>query len=158
MEAHFHKIPFQKFASLEDLPGEDIELFKAAQTATKKSYAPYSKFKVGAALLLENGEIITGANQENMAYPSGLCAERVVAYAAQTQYPGVALRAMAVAALDEHGAWVDKVSSCGACRQSLLEFEVQYGNEIKMIFPYGAGGEIMVVPSIKAMLPFHFSF
>ena len=105
--------------SLAELPEEESRLMEAAIKATGQSYAPYSKFHVGAAALLEDGTIVTGSNQENAAYPSGLCAERVALFHAGHQYPDMPVVALAIAAAT-NGRQVESISPCGACRQVLL--------------------------------------
>lgn len=146
----------------DDLSAEDRELVGKARRMTYRSYAPYSKFHVGAAILMANGEIECGSNQENAAYPSGLCAERTTCFHASSRYPGVAMKKIAIAARNVAG--FDKteaapfqaqpISPCGACRQALLEYEHLYG-DIEVIL-YGAE-DIYVFPSIKSLLPFSFT-
>ena len=118
--------------SLAELPEEESRLMEAAIKATGQSYAPYSKFHVGAAALLEDGTIITGSNQENAAYPSGLCAERVALFHAGHQYPDMPVVALAIAAAT-NGRQVESISPCGACRQVLLEAEQRYGKPMKVL-------------------------
>ncbi|MCC5920491.1 MAG: cytidine deaminase [Cyclobacteriaceae bacterium] len=150
-------INYEIFDSLESMPQADRDLYQQAIAATEKSHSPYSQFKVGAALLLDTGEIIDGANQENMAYPSGLCAERVVAYGASASHPGKKFVKLAIAARNANGDLVANISPCGSCRQSLLEFELKFENDIEILIPAGEG-RIMKIESIKQLLPFHFSF
>ena len=141
----------------------DRMLVDAAKEATRNSYAPYSKFHVGAAILMDNGIIDCGSNQENAAYPSGLCAERCAAFHASSTYPGVAMKKIAIAAWmkpdDENSDWEEgfqktPISPCGGCRQALLEYEYLYG-DIEVIL-YGRE-KIYVLPSIKSLLPFSFT-
>lgn len=142
--------------SYNELSETDRRLVDMAREATTRSYSPYSRFSVGAAILLSNGEIITGANQENAAYPSGTCAERTAAFYAHARYPEAKFRTIAIAAVDTTGHETTMpVSPCGACRQSLLEFETLAGKGIKMLL-IGAT-EIYMIDSIKAMLPLAFS-
>ncbi|MBO4964909.1 MAG: cytidine deaminase [Muribaculaceae bacterium] len=153
-----------KEAAYSELSAEDRQLVDAAKEATKRSLATYSRFHVGAAILMANGEIVTGANQENAAYPSGTCAERTAAYYASAQYPGVAMKKLAIAAWtrlhapadapDEECFQSDPISPCGACRQALLEYESLYG-PIEVIL-YGAD-RIYILPSIAALLPLTFT-
>ena len=117
---------------LAELPEEESRLMEAAVKATGQSYAPYSKFHVGAAALLEDGTIVTGSNQENAAYPSGLCAERVALFHAGHQYPDMPVVALAIAAAT-NGRQVESISPCGACRQVLLEAEQRYGKPMKVL-------------------------
>ena len=127
-----------------------------ARKATFRAYAPYSKFCVGAAILLDNGEIITGANQENVAYPSGTCAERTVCFYAHAQFPDAQFKTIAIAARDTSGEEVAKpISPCGSCRQALLEYEMLAKNDIKVILV--GRDEIYTLKSIKSLLPLAFS-
>lgn len=146
----------------EELPETDRELVRQARGMTYRSYAPYSKFHVGAAILMENGEIARGSNQENAAYPSGTCAERTACYHASAVMPGVAMKKIAVAARNVAGFADSKdapfqpqpISPCGACRQALIEYENLFG-PIEVIL-YGAD-DIYVFPSVKSLLPFCFT-
>jgi cytidine deaminase len=140
--------------SEEELNFEEKILVDKAKEATFKAYAPYSKFQVGAAIRLENGEIVTGNNQENVAFPSGLCAERTTLFYANAQYPDQAVKALAVAAYTE-GDFIDRpISPCGACRQVILETEMRYNHPIKIIL-YGKK-EIYIIEGIKDLLPLAF--
>lgn len=140
----------------EDLENDDRSLIDEARKATLRSYAPYSKFSVGAAILLDNGEIITGANQENIAYPSGTCAERTACFYAHAQFPDAQFKSIAIAARDTSGEEVAKpISPCGSCRQALLEYEMLAKNDIKVILV--GCDEIYVLKSIKSLLPLAFS-
>lgn len=143
-----------QIATYEELTAEEKKLIDAAKNATKNSYAPYSKFNVGAAILLDNGEIITGNNQENAAYPSGLCAERVTMFYANSRYPNNAPKALAIASYANNNFLDDPITPCGACRQSLLETEVRFKNNIK-VYLYGTK-HIYIIESIKALLPLSF--
>ena len=145
-----------KVVSLEELTENELNLIEVAKEATSQAYAPYSKFHVGAAIALSNGEIVTGANQENVAYPSGMCAERVACYYAHAQYPEAKFEAIAIAAQGVDGAEVAlPVSPCGSCRQAMLEYEKLAEGNIKVIL---VGAEdIYVVPSVKSLLPLAFT-
>ena len=147
-------IPFEvlKFAEIEQKLQQLIEL---AKQQTEKSYAPYSKFNVGAAVLFENGEAVGGNNQENAAYPSGLCAERVAMFYANAQHPDTKPIAIAIAAKNADGFLKTPISPCGACRQVLLETEMRYGKKIKILL-YGTE-EIYMINSVQDLLPFAFS-
>ena len=126
-------IDYLEYDSLEEMTPQDQELVKAADEARKGSYSPYSNFQVGAALRLENGMIIKGANQENAAYPSGLCAERTAMFAASANYPDVAFDTLAVSAAD-HGVQCElPASPCGNCRQVMAEYQKKYGKPLKVI-------------------------
>ncbi|MGZ3862462.1 MAG: cytidine deaminase [Bacteroidia bacterium] len=141
------------FESEKQTPVEDLQLFKEAEKAMHNAYAPYSEFKVGAAVLLENGKIITGNNQENAAYPSGLCAERVAIYYASAQYPGVPVKSMAVIC---NADTTQPVTPCGACRQAIAEYEQLFNKKIRLVFGI-PGKKIYVAHSIETFLPFMFS-
>ena len=139
--------------SLAELPEEESRLMEAAIKATGQSYAPYSKFHVGAAALLEDGTIVTGSNQENAAYPSGLCAERVALFHAGHQYPDMPVVALAIAAAT-NGRQVESISPCGACRQVLLEAEQRYGKPMKVLLC--GTKEVVVAESAESLLPLCF--
>lgn len=139
--------------SVDELPDDELRLVEAAMHATKQAYAPYSGFYVGAAVLLANGVIVTGSNQENAASPSGLCAERTALFYACHQYPDVPVVALAIAAT-AGGKLVDHISPCGACRQVLLEAEQRYDNPMKVIL---CGTKyVMTAPSANSLLPLSF--
>ena len=139
-----------------ELREDDRKLVDAACEATHRSYCPYSHFHVGAAILLSNGEIVTGANQENVAYPSGTCAERTAAFYAHATYPDAVFRAIAIAARGTDGEFVaDPVAPCGACRQALLEFETLAKDNVRVILV--RAGRVFVLPSVRALLPLAFS-
>jgi cytidine deaminase len=148
----------------DELPEADRRLVDAAREATRNSLATYSGFHVGAAILMANGEIVSGANQENAAYPSGTCAERTACFYASARYPGVAMLKIAVAAWTRDHAcpeatWEEcfqalPISPCGACRQALLEYERMYG-PIEVLL-YGREG-VYIFPSVGALLPFSFT-
>lgn len=143
-------------ATINDLSDADRVLVEQARLATHRSYAPYSKFSVGAAIQLDNGEIITGANQENVAYPSGTCAERTACYYAHALYPDANFSAIAIAARGTDGNEVTlPIAPCGACRQALLEYETLAGKDVRVIL---TGSEkVIILPSVKSLLPFAFS-
>ena len=126
-------INYQEFTSPAEMSPADQELVAAAHEARKGSYSPYSNFQVGAALRLENGLIIKGANQENAAYPSGLCAERTAMFWASANYPDVPFDTLAIAAAD-HGVVSDlPATPCGSCRQVMAEYQKKYGKPLKII-------------------------
>jgi cytidine deaminase len=131
------------------------ELINNAKKAAESAYAPYSKFKVGAAVLLENGQIIRGNNQENAAYPSGLCAERVAIFYASAQYPEQPIKAIAVAALTADGYTKEPIPPCGSCLQVMLESENKSKGSVK-VFLYGEN-KITSAESIKQFLPVNFN-
>ncbi len=141
--------------SPDELSPEFRTLVDRAKEMTYKSYAPYSKFCVGAAILLADGEIVTGANQENVAYPSGTCAERSACYYAHANHPDQRFVAIAIAARDTSGEFVlDPVAPCGACRQALLEYEAWGKKPVKVILV--ARDKVFVVESVSALLPLAF--
>lgn len=142
--------------SEKELGGEEQALLRLAREAAKSAYAPYSKFYVGAALLLENGKTVCGNNQENIAFPSGLCAERVAFFSAGAQYPGVAIKTIAVTARSNDFAIDKPVTPCGDCRQVMAEYEDLYKGNIRVILS-GETGKIFIVNSIKDLLPLMFS-
>ena len=126
-------INYEEYASVKEMSAQDQELVAAAHEARKGSYSPYSNFQVGAALRLENGLIIKGANQENAAYPSGLCAERTAMFWASANYPDVPFDTIAIAAAD-HGVVCElPATPCGACRQVMAEYQKKYGKPLKII-------------------------
>jgi len=138
----------------EILPEESRRLCEAAVSAAKRAYAPYSQFHVGAAVLLHNGTIVEGNNQENMAFPSGLCAERTALFYAQSQYPQLAVEAVAIAALSHGVQTTDPVYPCGACRQVMLESQKRAGKPVRVIM--GGTQKIQIVEHIGDLLPLAF--
>lgn len=148
----------------DELPESDRRLVEAARRATGNSYAPYSRFHVGAAILMENGEIVVGANQENAAFSSGTCAERSACFYASARFPGVRMLKIAIAAWtrlhhpddtpDSDCFQKKPISPCGSCRQALLEYETLYG-DIEVIL-YGQK-DVYVLPSVKALMPLSFT-
>lgn len=130
------------------------KLIEAAKEATKKAYAPYSGFKVGAAVLLENGEIISGNNQENAAYPSGLCAERTTVFFANATFPNQKIEALAVAAWHKDRFTNEVITPCGGCRQVLLETENRFNAPMKILM-YG-NEAVYMLESAKDLLPLSF--
>lgn len=139
--------------SLAEVPDDELPLVDAAVRATGQAYAPYSRFQVGAAVLLADGTIVTGSNQENAAYPSGLCAERVALFHAGHQYPDIPVVALAIAAATG-GKQVESISPCGACRQVLLETEQRYGRPVKVLLC--GTHDVAVVESAASLLPLSF--
>lgn len=143
------------FESLQELPRSIQELMHMAQEARERAYAPYSRFKVGAALQLSNGEIILGNNQENAAFPSGLCAERVAAFHAGATYPGIGFQVMALTVRSLNKEVNIPTPPCGACRQSLAEYEVNQKTPIILYF-MGETGKVVQANSVKDLLPLIF--
>lgn len=138
----------------DELNADDQKLIKTAMEATARSYVPYSHFSVGAAALLNNGTIVTGTNQENAAYPSGLCAERTTLFYANSQYADQAVKVLAVAAKTEKDFIQTPIPPCGACRQVILETEKRYGQPIRILL-YGKEC-IYEIKSICDLLPLSF--
>ncbi len=155
MEEKEIKIRFKTYQELGELSKEDQILLEKAEIATKSAYAPYSGFNVGAAILLENGIIITGNNQENAAYPSGLCAERVAMFAASSQFPDIPMKAIAITANSKKFDVNIPVPPCGSCRQVMSEYETKQNQPLRVILR-GAKGEIQIIDAIAGLLPFMF--
>ena len=127
----------------------------SAIEARKKAYAPYSGFSVGAAMVLENGEVISGSNQENASYPSGLCAERVAIYYAGAKFPGATIKTIAISAASGKNKINVPVPPCGACRQAIAEYEIKQNSPIAIYF-MGETGSIIKADALKDMLPLIF--
>ncbi len=147
---------FEEYDSLNSLSKEDQDLFEKAIEIRKKAYAPYSEFKVGAAILLEDGRVVTGNNQENAAYPSGLCAERVAIFHASAQYPDQKIIKIAISADSDKTKLTKTVPPCGACRQSLYEYEHKQKENIEIIFGTDHS-TLYKIKSLKNLLPFSFN-
>jgi cytidine deaminase len=146
---------FQILQDWKLLSSADISLADKAFEAMDKAYAPYSKFKVGVALLLENGEVIQGNNQENIAYPSGLCAERVALFYAGAQFPNVAVNTICIVAKGDLMPINQLLSPCGACRQVMLESENRQNKPIRIIL-VNQDNRTMCIDSVQNLLPFGF--
>lgn len=142
------------FCQLDELSEQEQKLINGAISATSKSYSPYSNFAVGAALLLSNGTEIRGANQENAAFPVGLCAERSAIFAAQSTQPDQPITTIAIAARNDYGFTKNPIVPCGSCRQVLLEMEDRYKKPIRILL-YGTEG-VYVINSVKDILPLQF--
>lgn len=155
MDQKIFTISYQVFKNVGELDQEDRGLCEQAEKALFTSYSPYSKFKVGTAVLLEGGAVVLGSNQENVAYPSGLCAERVALFTIGALYPNAGVRKMAITAKTENFVITNPVTSCGACLQVMAEFEQKQKQEVEVLF-YCIGGEILKVKGIKNLLPFGF--
>ena len=144
------------FANRAQMPAKAADLLDIAREAAKHAYAPYSHFKVGAAILLKNGHIISGNNQENAVFPSGLCAERVALYYAASQFPETPIEKIAITAIGNEKNVAAPVPPCGNCRQALLEYEIKFGEPIEVIMA-GETGDAYIVKSISELLPLSFS-
>ncbi|NMH87329.1 cytidine deaminase [Flavivirga algicola] len=143
------------YQNLDELPKEAIELMQQAFEARENAYAPYSSFSVGAALLLDSGEVITGNNQENASYPSGLCAERTAIYYAGAQYPKAKIIRMAITAGSKKTQTTKPIPPCGACRQAIAEYEIKQNAPIEIYF-MGETGKVAKSNSLANLLPLVF--
>lgn len=150
-----HKISYHDIAGYNDLDETEKILFDKANDIRQRAYAPYSNFTVGCAVLLENGEIVTGSNQENAAYPSGLCAERTAMFWIGANYPDVKIKKLFVIGAPREAVSSVPIPPCGACRQAILEYEAKQENGIEIYFA-SLGGAIYKTSSIRDLLPFSF--
>jgi cytidine deaminase len=146
---------YQVYNSASELAEADQELLDKAKQAVATSHAPYSRYHVGAAVRLANSIIVTGSNQENMSFPAGLCAERVAVFAAVSNYPGIPLASLAITAAADSFEVADPVPPCGMCRQAIVEFEMKYGNKIRVILG-GHSGKVYIIDGMEALLPLTF--
>lgn len=146
---------FTVYQTVDELPQDIQILLQHAIEIRKKAYAPYSKFRVGCAVLLNNGKIVLGSNQENAAYPSGLCAERVAVFQAGAIYPEAKIITMAISAASDNNQTMTPIPPCGACRQSISEYEFRQNTPIEIYF-MGETGEVYKSDSIKNLLPLTF--
>lgn len=146
---------FTIFSNSDELCLSDKELFFKAKDARENAYAPYSKFNVGASLLLENGHIILGNNQENAAYPSGMCAERIAIWNASSQFPNIRIKKIFISANTNNKSLNRPVPPCGACRQTIVEYELKQKQNIEIFFT-GETGNIIKATSVSDLLPFAF--
>jgi cytidine deaminase len=149
------EISFTEYSTINELSEVDAGLIIRAREAAKNAWAPYSGFHVGAAVLLDSGKIVAGNNQENAAYPSGQCAERVALFAANANYPRDRVVAVAISAYNKRGMVSMPVSPCGSCRQAILEAEERFGVPIRIILD--GSNYIYMVESIKNLLPLSFN-
>ncbi|MDX9933215.1 MAG: cytidine deaminase [Bacteroidales bacterium] len=151
------KISFTSFQNTDELNKKDQKLVEKAIEATKTAYAPYSEFYVGAALQLANGKIIIGSNQENSAYPSGLCAERVALFHAGTLFPDIAIETLVITARTKGKKLKTIANPCGACRQVMNESTMRQNKPFRIIL-IGENGQGYIFDSVDALLPFSFKF
>ena len=142
-------------AHLSELDNKDQELIANAKEAFITAYAPYSGFLVGASILLDNGEIVNGSNQENVAYPSGLCAERVAMFYAGAKFPDAKIKAIAVSVISKTFKVTDVISPCGACRQVMAEYEDKQAQPIKVIL-HSPTDDVLIANTVQDLLPFVF--
>jgi len=150
-----HSFEFQEFGSSAELMVSDQELLESARAATASAYAPYSHYHVGAAVKLANGKVFSGSNQENMAFPAGLCAERVAVFAASSNFPDVAITAIAITAKAETFEVTEPVPPCGMCRQAIVEYEMKFNQNIRIILS-GEKGKVLIIDGMNKLLPFMF--
>ncbi|TCD10274.1 cytidine deaminase [Pedobacter frigidisoli] len=148
-------ITFEQYNGLQELNEQDTMLCQLSEQALSTSYSPYSKFRVGTAIRLQSGETVLGSNQENLAYPSGLCAERVALFTIGANYPNAVIESMAITAQTDNFEILKPVTSCGGCLQVMAEFERKQGLPIEVLF-YCLNGEILKVQSVQSLLPFSF--
>ena len=142
--------------NFDDLDGESKALLEKAKEALSKAYAPYSNFHVAAGVLLSDGSVVTGTNQENAAYPSGMCAERVALFTVSSQHPGKTIKKIVVLARLANGTELAPASSCGACRQVMLEYEQRQGKPFEVIMQ-NQDRHWVKTTSAETLLPFCFS-
>jgi len=144
------------FNAIKELPSKIQSLMNLAIETRKNAYAPYSKFRVGAAILLDNGKVVLGSNQENAAYPSGLCAERVAIFQAGAIYPNAKIVKLVITAASDTNPTLSPIPPCGACRQSIAEYEFKQDLPIEIYF-MGESGEVYQSNSINNLLPLSFN-
>ncbi len=144
------------FNAINELPSKIQSLMNLAIETRKNAYAPYSKFRVGAAILLDNGKVVLGSNQENAAYPSGLCAERVAIFQAGAIYPNAKIVKLVITAASDTNPTLSPIPPCGACRQSIAEYEFKQDSPIEIYF-MGESGEVYQSNSINNLLPLSFN-
>ena len=156
MKKHKLSLSFLEFNSIDELNDNDRILLLKAKEAAKNAYAPYSKFRVGAAVLLANGTIVIGNNQENAVYPVGLCAERVALFSAQANYPDQPIVALAVTAIGSDGKISQPVPPCGSCRQAMIEVESRHNTPLRVIMQ-GEEGPIIISEKMDNLMPLTFA-
>ncbi|RZM07582.1 MAG: cytidine deaminase [Pedobacter sp.] len=155
MKKEEFKFAYELYESIDELAPADKALLEAARKITAKAYAPYSHFLVGAVAKLANGETVAGTNQENAAYPVGICAERVLLSSASMLHTDVPVETMAVSYNNTNGKSDRPVSPCGMCRQALREYEDRTSQPIRIIMS-GMEGEVIIVDKARQLLPFSF--
>lgn len=154
METKNINIEVRTATDTKELSATEQELISHAQAAAKRAYAPYSNFQVGACILLDNGEMIEGNNQENASYPCGCCAERTALNYAGSKYPDAAIKAIAISAYNQNGLLDEPITPCGICRQALLESEIRYGKPIQVIM--NGHNHTNIVDRASDLLPLSF--
>jgi cytidine deaminase len=155
MKEEKYNFSFEVYPSIETLAKEDAVLVNEARKVTAGAYAPYSNFNVGAVAVLANGKTVTGTNQENAAYPVGICAERVLLSVAASLYPNIAIHTLAISYNNKNGKSNHPISPCGICRQSLLEYEERVQQPIRLILS-GLEGKIYIIKKASLLLPLSF--
>ena len=156
MKEHKFEFQYEIYNDSSELKKEDAELLGKARAVTKYAYAPYSDFRVGAAGMLVNGEIISGTNQENASFPVGICAERVLLGAAASMHPGIPIETIAVSYDSDNVSTDHPISPCGMCRQALIEQETRFHQPIRLILS-GQQGKVLIIRSAVSLLPFAFT-
>ena len=156
MNPQKYQFEFEVYDSSDSLSEEDKNLLERARVVTENAYAPYSNFFVGAVAKLENGEHVTGTNQENASYPVGMCAERVLLAGASTLFPKMPIQTIAISYHNNNGESNRPVSPCGMCRQTLLEYEERVKQPIRLILS-GLEGKVYVIPRASMLLPLSFT-
>lgn len=155
MQEKVLEIKYREYDSREELPEKDRQLLDAAESALAGSYAPYSQFNVGAAVRLTNDIVVKGANQENSAFPSGLCAERTAIFSAASRYPGQEITALAIIASQKGLLQPLPTYPCGACRQVMAQYQVRCGKPMHIII--GSAGKVQVFDGVEMIMPFIFT-
>jgi len=148
------EINYTEYESLSELSNDDAFLIAKAREASNNAWAPYSNFFVGAAIMLDNGEVVLGNNQENAASPTGLCAERVALFAANANFPDQALETIAISATNKNGLVEEAVKPCGSCRQAILESEIRFEKPIRLLLD--GSKQILLVEGVRNLLPLSF--
>ena len=149
------EITYSEYSSVDELPQNDANLLNAAIEALNGSYAPYSNFNVGAAVQLDNGVIVKGSNQENIAYPSGLCAERTALFSAHANYPQNKIVSIALTSSQNGVLLATPPFPCGACRQVMAQTQTRNGSPLRIII--GGSDKVFVFNSVESLLPFIFA-
>lgn len=150
------KSTFFEYDNPDQLSSEEKKLIQAAENSARKAYAPYSRFQVGAAVLLENGQIVYGNNQENAAYPSGLCAERIAVFYANAQYPDIPITKLAITAIRDDNQVVDlPIAPCGSCLQVLLETQKRFNMSMEILL--SGKQQIIKAENVEQFLPMNFN-
>lgn len=155
MKKEKYSFNYEVFESIDQLNNEDADLLKEARKVTQFAYAPYSNFKVGAFATLVNGKTVSGTNQENAAYPAGICAERTLMSTASSLFPGVGIKTIAISYNNVNGESDHPISPCGICRQSFFEFQERTKNPIRVILS-GMEGKVLIIENVADLLPLVF--